>query len=443
MPKWRKVDEGESPFVLKLTHRGFVFLVLCFVFIFALFFRFNTAVIVEDLMAEFAIPAASLGLMASALFYAYGAVQIPVGFLVDRIGVRHTVFCLGLLGVGGCIMFGLSTGLPMATWARVLMGIGTAGVWIPSLKYLAISYRPDEFATMTGVINAIGGQGIILATLPMAVMVERIGWRLSYIIPSLLMLALVIVLYRLMKFSPGSPQIRGRNSTQGEQDKGEQKKKRLSSLDYSFWRNPKFWRFALWGFLVYGVLVSFQSLWGASYLQENFGNSRELAGTLLMFLSIGGICGGVIWGLLSERFFRARRPVLFMGTIGMAGACTALLLLSSYPGHFVIALIYFLLGFFGFTFLLNLGCVKELFPLERAGTAMGTVNASMFVGVAAFQGITGYIIDHFGADSLTAYRVIFSLYLGSVILACVLVSIMPETFPRTLQTGDGTTQEQG
>ncbi len=426
----------------KLTHRGLVFLILCFVFIFALFFRTNTAVIVEDLMAEFAIPAASLGLMASAFFYAYGAVQIPVGLLSDRIGVRHTVFFLGLLGVGGCIMFALSTGLHMATWGRVLIGIGTAGVWIPSLKYLALSYRPDEFATMTGILNAIGGQGLILATLPMAVMVERIGWRLSYIIPSLLMLTLIIVLYRLMKLPPRSSQSRGLNSSQKGQNKGEQKKKPSSSPDYSFWRHPKFWRFALWAFLIYGVLFSFQSLWGASYLQETFGKSREIAGTLLMFLSIGGICGGVAWGLLSERFFKARRPVLFLGTIGMAGACTALLFLSSYPGHFVIALIYFILGFSGFTFLLNLGCVKEFFPLEIAGTAMGTVNASMFIGVAAFQGITGYMIDLFGGDPLTAYRAIFSLYLGSLILATIMVSIMPETFPKPSQAADRITEEK-
>ncbi|MGQ9546757.1 MAG: MFS transporter [Dehalococcoidia bacterium] len=84
--------------MVRLAHRELVFLVLCFVFIFALFFRFNTAVIVQDLMDEFAIPASSLALMASALFYAYGSVQILVGFLADRIGVRHTVVWLGLLG---------------------------------------------------------------------------------------------------------------------------------------------------------------------------------------------------------------------------------------------------------------------------------------------------------------------------------------------------------
>lgn len=416
----------------KITHRGLVFLALCFVFIFALFFRTNTAVIVEDLMADFAIPAASLGLMASAFFYAYGVVQIPIGVLSDRFGVRHTVFYLGLLGVAGCILFALSTGLHMATWGRILIGIGTAGVWVPSLKYLAMNYRPDEFATMTGVLNAIGSQGLILATLPMAVMVEGIGWRMSYIIPSLIMLGLIIGLYRLMKSHPSSPQIQAESNMQEKWNKGKQGKKASASPDYSFWHHPKFWRFLLWAFLIYGVLFSFQSLWGASYLQENFGTSRELAGTLLMFLSIGGIIGGVVWGLLSERVFRARRPVLFLGTIGMVGAFTALLLLSSYPGGFVIALIYFVLGFCGFTFLINQGCVKEFFPLEIAGTALGTVSTAMFIGVAVFQGITGYIIDLFGESTLMAYHVIFSLYLGSSVLACIMVGIMPETFPKNV-----------
>ncbi|MFP3879350.1 MAG: MFS transporter [Dehalococcoidia bacterium] len=416
----------------KITHRGLVFLALCFVFIFALFFRTNTAVIVEDLMADFAIPAASLGLMASAFFYAYGIVQIPIGVLSDRFGVRHTVFYLGLLGVAGCILFALSTGLHMASWGRILIGIGTAGVWVPSLKYLAMNYRPDEFATMTGVLNAIGSQGLILATLPMAVMVEGIGWRMSYIIPSLIMLGLIIGLYRLMKSHPISPQIQAESNMQEKWNKGKQGKKASASPDYSFWHHPKFWRFLLWAFLIYGVLFSFQSLWGASYLQENFGTSRELAGTLLMFLSIGGIIGGVVWGLLSERVFRARRPVLFLGTIGMVGAFTALLLLSSYPGGFVIALIYFVLGFCGFTFLINQGCVKEFFPLEIAGTALGTVSTAMFIGVAVFQGITGYIIDLFGESTLMAYHVIFSLYLGSSVLACIMVGIMPETFPKNV-----------
>ena len=98
----------------------------------------------------------------------------------------------------------------------------------------------------------------------------------------------------------------------------------------------------------------------------------------------------------------------------------------------MIALIYFVLGFCGFTFIINQGCVKEFFPLEIAGTALGTVSTAMFIGVAVYQGITGYIIDVFSGSPLMAYRVIFSVYLGSSVLACIMVGIMPETFPKNV-----------
>ncbi|RJX27831.1 MAG: MFS transporter [Dethiobacter sp.] len=414
--------------MIRISKRDVVFVVFCVLFIFALFLRTSTAIIVEDLMRDFAIPAASLGLMASAFFYAYAVVQIPVGLLSDRIGVRYTVFGFGLLGVAGSILFAFSTGIQMATWARLLTGIGTAGIWIPALKYLSVSYRPDEFATLTSIINAIGGLGLMLATLPMALLVERIGWRHSFILPTPAMFLLVLLAWYLMK--PQTHPVTG----QEEISKEQRKEVAATSLPGTvpFWRHRSFWPFALWALLVYGVLFSFSGLWGAAYLQDSYNISRETAGSHLMFISLGMIIGGLFWGMLSDRFFRARRPVLFLGTLGMLLTWAAMLSLSAYPGPFYISLIYFALGIFSIVFLINLGCVKELFPVKIAGTAMGTVNASMFVGVALFQGISGYLLDHFleTQTALSAYRSIFTFYLVSMALALFLVVLMPETFPR-------------
>jgi fucose permease len=60
------------------ARRELVFGVFCLLFILALFLRTSTAVIVEDLMADFAIPEDALGLLASAIFYAYSMSQLPV-----------------------------------------------------------------------------------------------------------------------------------------------------------------------------------------------------------------------------------------------------------------------------------------------------------------------------------------------------------------------------
>lgn len=417
--------------MVHISKRMLVFGILCLLFIFALFFRASTAIIIEDLMIDLAAPATSLGLMSSGFFYAYAAVQIPVGVLSDRIGVRFTVFGFGLLGVVGTLLFAFSQSIGMATWARILTGAGTAGIWIPALKYLSMEYRPEEFATLTSIINAIGCLGLLFSTYPMAILVEKIGWRYSFIIPALIMLLFTLLAWFLMQPKSTPPSISTEEETMSAQQAQESRKTVPGHNSKPFWKYLFFWPYAIWAFLVYGVLFSFTGLWGAAFLQDSFNIGRETAGGHLMFVSIGMICGGLFWGILSDRYFRARRPVLLFGTLGMLLTWISLALFSSYPGPLLTSIIYFGIGIFSIVFLINLGCVKELFPVEIAGTAMGTVNAGMFIGVAVFQGVTGYLLDFFmeNQSALFAFRAIFTLYIVCIAVALLMVAFMPETFP--------------
>ena len=264
-------------------------------------------------MEAFSVPTASLGLMASAFFYAYAAAQLPVGFLSDRIGVRNTVLCFGLLGVLGSILFAYSTSIGMATWARVLTGVGTAGIFIPSLKYLSLSYRPNEFAILTSVITAVGGLGFMFTGLPMALLVKKIGWRHSCSLPGAIMLLLILLAWYLMAHPV--------SDTNGEKVKEQQHSQEPVTSQpqgtTAFYHNRYFWSLGLWTLIVHGAFLSFMSLWGAAYLQDSFNISREIAGSHLMFISLGMIVGGLFWGTMSDRFFRARRPVIFLGTLGV------------------------------------------------------------------------------------------------------------------------------
>ncbi len=406
--------------------RELVFIIFSLLFVLALFLRTSTAVIVEDLVAEFAVPAAALGLMASAFFYAYSFFQLPVGMLSDRIGVRYTVVISGLLGVAGTILFALSMSIQMATWARLLTGVGTAGIWVPALKYLSLVYPPDKFATRTAIISTIGSVGLLFATFPLAVLVEGIGWRYSFVMVAAVLLVLIIIAWFLMS-------MRSTPQSVHETVINEKHKKEAKPLvtQISFLRNRSFWIFALWAFLVYGVQFSFQGLWGAVYLQDTFGISRETAGSHLFFTSLGILLGGIFWGLMSDRYFQARRPVLFIATMGMLVSWAIMVIISAYPGPLLTSFLYFFLGFFSIVFLVCFSCVKELFPIEKAGTAIGAVNSIMLFGAGAYQGITGYMIDYFlaGGAVFTAYRVVFILYLGSISAALLLVLLMPETFP--------------
>ena len=399
-------------------------------FIFALFFRTSMAVIVEDLMIEFTIPAASLGLMSSAFFYGYASMQLPVGLLSDRIGIRRTVLCFGLLGGIGSLLFAYAPGVQTATLGRLLTGAGTAGVWIPALKYLSLNYRPQVFASLTSIISAVGCLGPILATLPLAVLVEARGWRFPFILAALLMVLLVGLTWYLMGRPAGARPHKARGDEAEEKISIVVEPPATGKEQGPFWRHPVFWYFSLWAFLFYGAVFSFSALWGAAYLQETFQLSREVAGTHLLFSSIGLLCGSLFWGVVSDRIVKARRPLLLCGTCSYLILWGIMFVLHTYPGFFLTSLLYFSLGFCGMSFILILSATKEYFPLRTAGTAMGALNALMLGGVAVFQGITGYLLDFFHAATImTGYRAIFLFYLITLAIAFVFVMLMPETYP--------------
>jgi len=67
------------------------FLSLALLYFLAILHRVGLAVIAYDLIAEFDADASLLGLMSSAYFFPYAIAQIPVGIMLDRIGIRKTV----------------------------------------------------------------------------------------------------------------------------------------------------------------------------------------------------------------------------------------------------------------------------------------------------------------------------------------------------------------
>ena len=74
-----------------LAYRWIVWGVMTFAFMIVFFHRLAAAVVREDVAAAFSLNAADFGKMSSMYFYAYMAMQIPVGLLADSLGARLTV----------------------------------------------------------------------------------------------------------------------------------------------------------------------------------------------------------------------------------------------------------------------------------------------------------------------------------------------------------------
>ncbi len=162
------------------AEKALIFITLSTIYFFSIVHRVGIAVIAVDMMDELNASASLVGLMSSAYFFPYALIQIPVGILLDKVGVRKTIGSLGAVAVIGNITFALGPSVLTVTIGRALVGAGVGGFYVSGLKALSIWYEPDEFATLTGLLTAIGNLGAFFASSPLALISVNIGWRGAY-----------------------------------------------------------------------------------------------------------------------------------------------------------------------------------------------------------------------------------------------------------------------
>ena len=159
-----------------LRYRWAVFGILALAYFFVYFHRVSSAVVSTEMQTTFGVStAASLGLLSSVYFYAYTVMQLPSGLLTDSWGPRRTVSIFTLIAAAGAILTGIASSFEQVIAGRLLIGIGVAMVYIPTMKILANWYRKNEFASLSGILLAVGNIGALSAAGPLALMSEALS----------------------------------------------------------------------------------------------------------------------------------------------------------------------------------------------------------------------------------------------------------------------------
>ncbi|MCP4757780.1 MAG: MFS transporter [Proteobacteria bacterium] len=405
-----------------LKYRWLIFTVAGLVYFMTCFHRVSTSVIAHDLASAFNIDATILGLIASSYFYLYSAIQPPVGVLSDTIGPRRVVTFFTVVACIGGIVFGTAANPAMAIVGRGLIGMGAGGIFIPTLKIFSRWYRGNEFASLTGLLMAIGYLGAIFASLPLTYMVLLIGWRLSFVGLGLFSLVLAAGFWGIARDKPGDkgwtdfagglippPQpadIMPENMTMPKRFK-------LVVL------NKDFWMITVSIFFVGGAGLTFSGLWAVPFLVDIYQLSRVEASSFLM-LSLFGVCVGAVgFGFLSDKLGIDKKRLIFISLLLGLFYWAAFCFIGTSIPTFVFIPIFFIMGVTGGgTIPLYMTITKELFPDWLIGTAMGLMNPAAFFATALFQPFSGFLMDRVGksshdAYSFEAYQNVFILFLIS------------------------------
>ena len=361
-------------------HRWLIFGIACSLFFLSQFYRVSNAVIAPELLNDLSVDTKGLGLISASFFYAFALTQIPISLLLDKVGPRLMMTTLSTIGIFGALIFSRADSFAYAAGGRALLGIGMACNLMGTYKLLTLWFSPRAFATLAGIVVALGTAGNMVATTPLVVLVNLVGWRSSFQLIAVINLVLTIVFFVIVRDGP----------PQGRQDSSVASMKIGNAFGnmVRLLTQKDFWIISFATFARYGIFAAFQALWAGPYLMEVMGYSALTAGNLIFLLNVGMILGAPCWGTVSDRLFNTRKWIIVAGSTIILLTIIILAMIPPGASLWVLVPLFFCFGFFNATGLLMYPHIKELEPPEMSGAAMTGSNFFTMVGPAVFlQGL--------------------------------------------------------
>ena len=358
-------------------------------------YRTVNAVISPELTRDLGLTPGSLGLLTSAYFVAFAAMQIPAGMLLDRYGPRRVEPVLLLLAGAGALAFAFAEGTSGLLAARALIGLGVAVCLMAPLKAIATWYPVERQASLAGWIMVAGGAGALAATTPLEFALRFASWRAIFVALAAATFAVAIWIWLRV------PDIAKSTATPGfaAQWAGVRR----------VFGHPRFWWIAPLGAFAMGSFMAVQGLWSVPWLMDVNGYSRAVAAQHLLLMSAVILGGYMLLGLFATRL--ARRGIharhMFAAGFGLNMLALGAIVLQL-PGSYLWWSLY---GLGAAVNVLAFTVLNEGFPKDLAGRSNTALNLLMFVGSFATQWGMGVVVEvgraEFGLDTAGGLKLAF------------------------------------
>lgn len=368
--------------------------------------RTTLNVVKKPIIDSGALDAQQLGIISSALLFAYAAGKFVNGFLADHSNIKRFMatgltvsfianLCVGLLGL-------LSGGVAIPTMTlfvvfAILWGINgwsqSMGA-APAIIALSRWYPLKQRGTYYGFFSASHNLGEAISFLFVGLVVGFAGWQWGFIgsaLAGVLGVAVILIFLHDTPESKGLPPV---EVLSGEVDSAaEVGTKSVGATQKAVFRNPYIWILALASACMYISRYAING-WGVIFLQETKGFSLAAATQIISINAFLGIIGTVFSGWMSDRWFNGSRYSIAV-TFGVLCSVSLALFLYSGSGMFVNILAMVLFGIAIGVLICFVGGLMavDLVPRQASGAALGIIGIASYVGAGVQDIISGGLLD--------------------------------------------------
>lgn len=359
--------------------------------------RVVVSVMIPELSESFAVGSALLSSLSAAYFFAYAFAQIPVGLLVDRYGTRLllSIACFSI--AISSFAFGHTQSLATANYCRIIIGLGSAFAFVGCLKLAATWFPAHRFAFIVGLTNLLGVLGAIIGGGPVAIAVEKIGWRSTMYCMAAIGLILSLILWKIIRDS------------KTKNKKYVSERLPITKNFGEVLKNKQTWLIALFASCLVAPIVTYSELWGVTYLTDIYGMSRSQAANIATITFIGIAIGGPSIGWLSDHY---RNRSFFMG-VGLLGAVVSICLILFGPilSVPVVLFLHVAFGFFTSSMLLCFSLNAEATKQKNRATTVAFTNCVIMIAGAALQMLSGILLEYTGRNFTLSFLPLIACYL--------------------------------
>lgn len=360
-----------------------IWVIAALFFLYEFFLRTFVGSVAHEIIPDLKLNAETFAIIGSAYYIAYALMQVPVGILVDKFGVKRIMIFATLLCAGATFWFSYSNSFSTALISRLLMGFGSSFAFV-CLLVIAVTWFPRKnFGFFAGASQFIGTMGPLLAGGPLIALMTATheSWRTALMEIGSFGIVLTVLIIFIVRNKP-----RGGEQTLIYLKQAEPLKDRLLRLV----KNKQAWFVAFYSATVYVSISLLGAIWGTEYLQAR-GLTQGGAADMVSLAWLGYAIGCPLLGALSDIAKRRKPTLIFCSLIALISTA-GITYLPLNHAHWIYSILFFCLGIAASGQNVGFAAISEHVDLSTRATGLGLNNGTIIIFGAIIPPIASYFI---------------------------------------------------
>lgn len=410
--------------------------------------RSAVSVALPFMAEDLSLTATEQGLILSAFSWTYAVMQLPAGWLIDKLGARLMFGASVLLWSLFTALTAVAGNFATLLGFRLGLGVGEAGGYPSSAKAVSRWFPQRERGRATGVYDSGARVGSALAVPLIAAIIGLFGWRAAFLMLGVLGLVWTIGWWSYYRSPEQHRKVndaeRAHIHSDDEQPTQHQRETTPDGNErrIHLWRHRTVWGMIA-GFSCLNFVVTFFLTWFPSYLVEERGFDLLQLGFFGLIPSLAAVAGSWSGGLVGDALLargwslnKTRKTCLVAGMLTSSVIALAVLAEQAWLALVLLSISYFAIAFA----MVSVWCLPaDVAPRHQVATLAGTQNFAANIASAASPIVIGFLAGTTGSFVVPLVATGCVALLGAMCFGLLIRKVEPlASNPRTTGTPSNT-----